>query len=886
MRTQTGVRFAYSLYSRLLLNFLPLALLPLLAVGMLAYTQARHALEQAAADKLMAVGATKKRQIEAYLAERESTAHTAADLLSVLSHQAFSKLQALRDARRDALRNLIDRWRSDIAELAGEGEVVAGAAALAEGQLAVSRDLESFFSRYCSQHGYRDLILLDSSGKMLYRFGGGSPADAGAEASVLEAVHSLRDRLLSAPVGRPAFAEAKGPAGAVWTYVGAAVYRGAKPLGILALQLPAERLQAGLRDEEAWEKGQICYVVGADLRLRALAEGRADQQQRGSSAGLLVDTRASRAAVRGQSGVDLLPSRFGGRKVCAFGPLGVEGLSWGIVAEKDAVEAILPQEAGTGLYALTQYSQRHGCSDILLVLADGYVLHTVMRGPDFQSNLLSGPYDDSSLSLLFRKALASGEGGIADFSPYPPAGNKPVAFIAAPLVYANKLLMVVVLQLPPAWIDSVMQERTGMGRTGETLLVGSDFRMRSNSSLDPEGHSVEASFVGTVANNGVDSPGVRAALRGETTEKVAFGTDYLGREVITAYAPVRFDDLAWALIAKQDVSEAFARINRLTLMLALLFSAATPVVALATLWNARRLARPVLRLADAARRIAAGELNADPLLPTGRKDELGILAASFSTMTAQIRELVSGLEQRVEQRTAELQAVNRRLESFSYSISHDLRTPLRAINGYSKLLEEEYASSLDAEGLRLLDVVRAETKRMGELIDSLLRYSRLGWESLQSSPIDMHRLAQEVFDTARASLPGRKIEFRLSPLPSIEGDPALLRHVWVNLIDNALKFSQKREPAIIEVGATVNGDECVYSVGDNGAGFAAEQADKLFGVFNRLHRQDEYEGLGVGLALAHRIIELHGGRIWAEGEVDRGACFHFALPLKSSHEGV
>ncbi len=247
---------------------------------------------------------------------------------------------------------------------------------------------------------------------------------------------------------------------------------------------------------------------------------------------------------------------------------------------------------------------------------------------------------------------------------------------------------------------------------------------------------------------------------------------------------------------------------------------------------------------------------------------------------AELGELNRTLEARVHERTAALETANKELESFSYSVSHDLRAPLRAVDGYTRILEEDYHERLDDEGRRVLGVVRGEAHRMGVLIDDLLAFSRLGRQALAPVTTDMAALAQRVWDGLTEQEPARQIEFHLGALPSAEADPALMRQVWANLLSNARKFTRGRTPAVIEVRGWVQGDQVVYAVRDNGVGFDMRYADKLFGVFQRLHAQRDFEGTGVGLALTQRIIHRHGGVIGASAELDRGAEFTFSLPRR------
>lgn len=236
------------------------------------------------------------------------------------------------------------------------------------------------------------------------------------------------------------------------------------------------------------------------------------------------------------------------------------------------------------------------------------------------------------------------------------------------------------------------------------------------------------------------------------------------------------------------------------------------------------------------------------------------------------------LEERVSERTRQLEDANRELESFSYSVSHDLRTPLRAIDGFSHQVLNRYADKLDDEGRHYLNLVRDNAQKMGRLIDDILAFSRMGRLEMSRAEVDMEALARAVFEEVRAAS-GREISVEFKPLPPATGDLAMLRQVWVNLLGNAVKFTRNKT-AQIEVGACRESAETVYYVRDNGAGFDMRYADKLFGVFQRLHGEEEFEGTGIGLATVKRIVTRHGGRVWAQGKVNEGATFYFALPTK------
>jgi signal transduction histidine kinase len=403
-------------------------------------------------------------------------------------------------------------------------------------------------------------------------------------------------------------------------------------------------------------------------------------------------------------------------------------------------------------------------------------------------------------------------------------------------------------------------------------------------------HAVALMTAGRAAGNGLDD-----SVGDQIARKVrAFQANAVVVEPLV-------DDIA--AMGQQEAQVAIAAARSATnrtfwlVLVALTVAMATGLVLAWVL--GRQIATPLVRLAHTVAAIGAGDLTAQAAVAS--RDEIGVLASSFNAMTSQVRSLVGSLEERVREReraeaevrrlnaelegrvharTGELEAANLELEAFTYSVSHDLRTPLRHISGFVYMLHQ-HSPALDRESLEHLAVIETSVKRMGALIDALLAFSRIGRTALERAQVDLRALVDEARAELDNDIGERQIAWTIGPLPGVLADRVLLRQVLINLLSNAVKFTRPRAEAAIEIceaPARARTNEVAFMVRDNGVGFDMTYADKLFGVFKRLHLPEEFEGTGIGLANVERIIRRHGGRIWAESQPDHGATFFVVLP--------
>jgi signal transduction histidine kinase len=524
-------------------------------------------------------------------------------------------------------------------------------------------------------------------------------------------------------------------------------------------------------------------------------------------------------------------------------------------------------------------------SDIMLVNSIGEIVYS--SNPKHIPKDFLNPLPDPQ-----QKAFAEGKNRVyfSDIFLNKVQGNRPAMLVTAPASdFDGTFIGVIAFEIDMTSIYKLIQDVTGLGATGEVLVgkkIGNEVVY-----LNPLRHDPEAAFKKTISIGGTLGGPIQEAVQGR--KGAGRLIDYGGRKVIAAWRYI--PSLDWGMVAKIDTEEAFADVTNLRNVVIIILFSVFVLCGIIAFSIAQSISAPIETLSKGAEIVGSGNL--DYKIGSNLKDEIGQLSRTFDKMTRDLKNITASrdelnseiterkraeeeigkLNEDLKHHILQLEAANSELEAFSYSVSHDLRAPLRSVAGFSQALFEDYADKLDAEGRDSLERILAATHRMGRLIDDLLNLSRVSRAEMRRERVNLSEIAGKIADMLRKTQPERQTEFIIAQSLVAHGDGQLLSLVLENLLDNAWKFTGKNPHAVIEFGITQHEGSRAYFVRDNGVGFDMSYAGKVFSPFQRLHSVNEFPGTGIGLATVKRIIARHGGHVWIEGEVGKGATVYFTL---------
>ena len=644
--------------------FLLVGLIPLALIGWWSSKLATDALMNTSFNQLSSVRDIKKVQIEKFFADRQGDLGVLNKIVGTLRLEAFHKLEAQQDLKTAMINDYFKKAFLDM-ELFARGkdaETLYDRLVQYHEETNVSPDgpynvetpeyqqiWEEYghnVTQFQKDTGYYDVFMICAAhGHVMYtaakevdlgtNIRTGPYRDSGLNEVWAKTIRTKAESIVDFKPYAPSNGE---PA----AFVGVPMYKGDVLRGVMVVQLSLDHINKIMSVRSGLGKTGETYLVGPDKLMRSdsfldpvnhSVKGSFANPEKGK-----VDTEAVRWALAGEDKSAVIRDYNNNPVLSVAAPIKVLDLTWVMLAEIDVAEAFSPvDEKGNEFYKT--YQELYGYYDLFLINPDGYVFYSAAKEADYQTNMVDGKYANSNLGKLTQEVLQTKKFGFADFEPYAPSNGIPAAFVAQPVIQDGKVELIVALQLPLDAINSVMQQREGMGETGETYLVGSDKRMRSDSFLDPQGHTVKASFAGTIAANGVDTEAVQQVIAGEKGANVI--VDYNGNRVLSAYAPVHLGNTTWALIAEIDEAEVLGPVYKLIKSVGIAAAIIAIMVALMALLVARGIANPLVAGVAFAKAVATGDLTVD--IKIDQKDEIGQLAAALNEMMNKLKDVVSNV---------------------------------------------------------------------------------------------------------------------------------------------------------------------------------------------------------------------------------------------------
>lgn len=671
-------------------------------------------------------------------------------------------------------------------------------------------EIHPIIRNYLEKFGYYDIFLVDSnSGDIVY--------------SVFKEL-DYTTSLINGPYAQTNFGEAfrmanasanknqvvlvdykqytpsyEAPAG----FIASPIFDGDEKVGVAIFQMPIDRLNAIMSDRSGLGETGETYLVGEDLLMRS--DSYIDPVNHTVSASFRnknlgkVETVAAKNATTGKSGAEVIIDYNKNLVLSAYTPIKISGLQWGLIAEIDVSEAFCPKDEN-GKYFFEKYIEKYGYYDLFLINPDGYCFYTVAKESDYQTNFVNGKYSKSNLGALISEVQVSNKYGIADFAPYAPSNDEPAAFIAQPIIHNGKTEITVALQLSLKAINEIMQQRDGMGDTGETYLVGEDKLMRSDSFLDPTNHSVIASFANPEKGK-VDTDASREALAGKTDAKIVI--DYNGNYVLSAYTPLNIGSTKWALFAEIDEAEAFESVKNLQWLIIIIAAVCVGSIVTISILFARSISRPINELVSTAKLIADGDFTKQVNVTRG--DEIGMLGSTFNHMVEDLREVITtikGNSETVSSSSEELSSISTQLASGAEEIVSQVTNVSSATEQMSNNINTMASASEE------MSVNASTVSTTAEQLSSNMNMVASAVEEMTSS---INEVAKNAKETAVVSNDAAKMSSNATSTMDLLGEAA--REIG-NVTEVIKRIAEQTN--LLALNATIE----AASAGEAGKGFA------------------------------------------------------------------
>ncbi|NQZ20785.1 MAG: methyl-accepting chemotaxis protein [Colwellia sp.] len=641
-----------SLKAKFILIFMVIGLVPAITISVISTINSSEDVADKIYSQLTAINQIKKQAIENYFAERQGDMGVLIDIADTMKQQAFMKLSAINKLKKSQVNDYFTSNKVQLEILANENNTHQAIAELVN-NFSNKKQWHNSLNKYdknykslLSYFGWYDFFIISTKGTIVYSvtresdLGQKIPNDL-TDSSFYQAFNLAKqsdssdiqfgDFLPYAPSNNQPAAFMVKP-----------VEVNGKRVGYIAYQQPLDKINSILGDREGMGETGESYLVGQDKLMRSDSYlNPTEYSVKASFANKnKVQTQAANSALKGEKNTSVIMDYNDNPVVSSWDYIDIDsGIRWAIISEIDVAEAFNPKTANNEDF-YKSYIEKYGYYDLFLVNPNGHIFYTVTKESDFNTNILTGKYSTSNLGALIKKINQSKQYGFVDFSPYEPSNGDPAAFIAQPLLKSNgQVALYVALQLPLEGIQTIMGIREGMGKTGESYLVGNDLRMRSNSYLDPIGHTVKASFAGSVTKNGVDTDAAKRALAGEKGTDIII--DYNGNPVLSSFDRIEFGHFSWAILSEIGEAEAFASIRSNTLFMIILMTIIVAVVVIIGMFVAKRIATPIIDIANTAQKVASGDLTMK--VNKTSNDEVGQLQQAIGKMIINLSKMVGNI---------------------------------------------------------------------------------------------------------------------------------------------------------------------------------------------------------------------------------------------------